>query len=280
MKISVFINTLNEEKRLAACLESVAWADEIVIVDMQSDDKTLEIARKYTDKIFSFKRLGYCEPARKFAAEQTTGDWILNLDADELVTAALKKELLRLASNNVCDAAFVPRKNYFWGEEIKYSGCGIFQDRPLRFYKRNAVIFNDVIHAGIQLAPQSRAHKIDNSDAVLLHFSFNSPEQYWRKMERYTVIEAKAFFDSGKEYTLTKALKEAWDAFYKRYIKKSQGHKDGEWGFIYCLWTAVYKINTYAQYKLMRMYKTSDYLPKIESKYEAIIAQTLNELKN
>src|SRR5437868_3482373 len=139
MKISVFINTLNEAKRIRACLESVAWADEIIVVDMHSEDGTMAIAREYTDKVFSFERTGYCEPARKFAAEKTTGDWILNIDADEIITAPLKRELLRIAQEGKYDAVYLPRKNYFWGEEMRHAGCGTLQDRPLRFYRRTAV---------------------------------------------------------------------------------------------------------------------------------------------
>ena len=96
MKISVFINVLNEAQKIRSCLQSVQWVDEIVIVDMHSDDETVAIAREFTDKIFYFDRIGYCEPARKFAAEKTQGEWILNIDADEIVTLGLKHELLRI----------------------------------------------------------------------------------------------------------------------------------------------------------------------------------------
>ena len=96
MKISVFIITLNEAKNIRSCLESIRWADEIVVVDMKSDDATSAIAKEYTEKVFSFERTGYCEPARQYAYEQTTGEWILNLDADELMTAPLRDELRRI----------------------------------------------------------------------------------------------------------------------------------------------------------------------------------------
>ena len=278
VRISVFINTLNEAKRIRACLESVKWADEIVVVDMHSDDETLAIARQYTDKVFLTPRLGYCEPARKFAAEQTTGDWILNIDADELITLGLKQELLRLAGEGQWDAVYVPRRNFFWGEEMQYSGCGQFQDRQMRFYKRQAVVFSEIIHAGVQLKEGTRVYKIDNPHAHLLHFSYVTPEQYWEKLDRYTTIEAKALFASGKTYTMNNALKDAWNAFWKRYIKKGKGYKDGPWGFIYCVWTAIYKLNVYAKYMLMRAHNTADYALPIEQKYEAMIAQTLKGL--
>ena len=278
MNISVFINTFNEAQRIRSCLESVKWADEIVVVDMHSDDATVAIAREYTDKVFLHERIGYCEPARKFAAEKTTGDWILNVDADELVTVGLKRALLRIAKEGTYDAARVPRKNYFWGEEMRHCGCGMFQDRQLRFYKKGAVRFSATIHAGVQLNDGARAHNIDDPQAHLLHFSYVSPQQYWEKMNRYTAIEARALFDGGREYRFRDAVKDAWDAFFKRYIKKSEGHKDGQWGFMYCFWTALYKFNVYAQYILMKKYGTAEYVPRIEQKYDGIIIAALKEL--
>ena len=92
-KISAVINTLNEESNIAFCLETLKWCDEIIVVDMQSEDRTVEIAANFTDKIYNFERVGYVEPARKFAVEQATGDWILLIDADELVPKQLADKL-------------------------------------------------------------------------------------------------------------------------------------------------------------------------------------------
>jgi len=279
MKVSVFLITFNEAQRLRHCLESVRWADEIVIADMHSDDNTAAIAREFTDKVYLVDRTGYCEPARKFAAQQTCGEWILNVDADEIVTLGLKNELLRIAREGTYEAVYVPRKNFFWGEEMRFSGCGQFQDRPLRFYKKGSVTFSDTIHAGIHVNDESRAYRIVEPRAHLLHFSYNSPQQYWEKMERYTTIEAQNLFNSGKEYTFKAALKDAWDAFWKRYVKKSKGYKDGQWGLIYCLWTAVYRLNIYAKFHLMKTYRNADYVPLIEQKYDATIKAALKELE-
>lgn len=279
MKLSVFINTFNEAKKIRSCLESVSWAHEIVVVDMDSQDATLSVVREYTDKIYSFDQTGYCEPARKFAYEKTTGDWILNIDADEIVTVCLKRELLRIAGQGLYDAVYIPRKNYFWGREMEHCGCGLFQDRPLRFYKRGAVEFNATIHAGIRLKDSRKAFRIDDPKACLLHFSYVSPEQYFEKMDKYTTIEARALFQSGKGYEFRQALKDAWNAFRKRFFKKGQGRKDGAMGFIYCVWTAVYKLNVYAKLALMKAYQTSDYAQEIQKKYDGLMAQALKEMR-
>ncbi len=91
MKISVLINTFNEERNIKNCLESVSWADEIIIVDMYSDDKTVDIAKNYTDKIYYFERMGYADPARQFALKKATHEWVLIVDADEMVPLELRE---------------------------------------------------------------------------------------------------------------------------------------------------------------------------------------------
>src|SRR5674476_460941 len=93
-KISCVINTFEEAQNIRFCLEALTWCDEIIVVDMFSSDETLKIAKEYTDKIFLFEQKGYVEPARKFAVEQATGDWILIVDADELISAPLKEQIL------------------------------------------------------------------------------------------------------------------------------------------------------------------------------------------
>ena len=135
----------------------------------------------------------------------------------------------------------------------------------------------DAIHAGIELNDSARVFKIDDVDAHLLHFSYVSPQHYLEKSNRYTAIEARALFNKGEVYTFKNALKDCWDAFWKRYVKKGKGHKDGEWGFIYCVWTAVYKLNTYAKYILMKKYQTAEYVSLIEKNYDQIIAAALKE---
>ena len=126
MNISVLINTFNEEKNIENCLKAVKWADEIIIVDMYSDDKTVEIASKYTDKIFYFKRMRYADPARQFALKNASYDWILVVDADELVPLKLKNKILEISIKNLGDVVYIPRSNYFAGEKNQWNGNGNF----------------------------------------------------------------------------------------------------------------------------------------------------------
>jgi len=113
-KISAVVNTYNEEKNIDACLKSLNFVDEIVVVDMESQDKTKKIAKKYTDKVFNYEKIDYVEPARNFAISKATGDWILIVDADERVPRPLAVKLMEIAEKDQAD--FCPHsssKHYF-----------------------------------------------------------------------------------------------------------------------------------------------------------------------
>ena len=134
--ISVVINTFNEEKNIKGCLESVKWVDEIVVVDMYSDDRTVQIVQDYTDKIFMHKRVGHVEPARNFAISKATGDWVLVLDADERVPRSLATKLKQIVRENPhgVSAVSFPRKNVFFNKWIRHTGW--WPDYKRRFLGR------------------------------------------------------------------------------------------------------------------------------------------------
>src|SRR5258707_246669 len=127
--VPLFIHTLNEERNIASALRSVvSWVDEIIVVDMYSDDSTVEIARAFGAKIFLHEKTGFVEPARNFAQEKATGDWIIALDADEIIPPELSRELMKIAEDNRADICYVPRLNYFGGFPLLHSGWGPEQD--------------------------------------------------------------------------------------------------------------------------------------------------------
>ena len=133
-RVSVVVITLNEEERLRACLESVAWADELIVVDAESQDKTVQIAREFTDHVFVRAWTGFAEQ-KNFALEQATGDWVLSLDADEEVSRELRAEVeALLAGRPVARGYRVPRRNIFWGRWIRHGG--LYPDWQLRLFRR------------------------------------------------------------------------------------------------------------------------------------------------
>jgi glycosyltransferase involved in cell wall biosynthesis len=123
MGISVLINTLNEEVRIKACIDSLTWADEIVMVGMLSDDSTAKVASQMGFKVFSHPRMGFVEPARQFGIDQTTNEWVLILDADDMVSVETPKRLREIADGGVFSAVLLPRKNYWNGLFLKCCGC-------------------------------------------------------------------------------------------------------------------------------------------------------------
>ena len=130
ISISVVIITLNEEANLPYALRSVrAWADEVIVVDMHSDDRTRQIAKEYGARVYLHDRVGYPEPAREFALAKTKGDWILILDADELIPARLARLLQSIAISDKADAVSIPRLNYLLGTPAVGMGWGPKQDR-------------------------------------------------------------------------------------------------------------------------------------------------------
>ena len=122
-RLSVIVITYNEEQNIEDCLRSVCWADEIIVVDAYSQDRTVELARKYTDRVYQRERAGYA-PAKQFALGQATGDWVLWIDADERVTPELATQIREAVSRNPnpFSGYYLPRRAYFLGRWIKHCG--------------------------------------------------------------------------------------------------------------------------------------------------------------
>jgi len=182
-KISVVIAVKNEEKNIRACLEAVKWADEIVIVDDCSADRTAEICREYTGKIIINDSGGSFHKNKNLGLDKAAGDWILSLDADEVVSAELRDEICaRLASDTGgVDGFYVPRANYFLGEHI--TGCGWSPDYTIRLFRKGAAKWPLDIHDVPRIGAENRAARLASP---LIHHSYRSLEQYFDKFNRYT----------------------------------------------------------------------------------------------
>ena len=144
-KISVVINTYNAERDLERVLDAVKDFDEVLICDMESTDKTLDIAKKYGCRIVTFERKTYniVEPAREFAIHEARFDWVLVVDADEIVTPELKQYLYQRIKENGCpDGLYIPRKNYFMG---RFMRCH-YPDHILRFFRKDKTHWPPIIH--------------------------------------------------------------------------------------------------------------------------------------
>ncbi len=231
MKISVVINTKNAEKTLKQALESVQnIADEIIVVDMKSTDKTLDIAKKYTSQIFSHRDIGYVEPARNFAIAKAQYEWILILDADEELSGKLAIMIQDITSKNISenlqgDCYFIPRKNIIFQKWIQHTGW--WPDYQLRLFKKGHVQWEDKIHS-VPTVKGSIIHLPPEEKYSIVHHNYQTISQFLKRMNRYTDIQSS-------ENTTTQKIQENdviekySSEFLHRYFAK-QGWKDGMHG--------------------------------------------------
>jgi glycosyltransferase involved in cell wall biosynthesis len=182
--LSVTIICKNEEENIRECLESVKWADEIIVVDSFSTDKTVNIVKEYTDKIFIEEWKGFAGQ-REFALSKVTKDWILPLDADERCSEELKKEIADIIKNSGTFNGYrIPRKTFFLGKWIKH--CGWYPGFQTRLFKRNKVKVTDrLVHEGYDVEGEMGFLKGD-----ILHYSVSSITDYMRKVNHYSSLQA------------------------------------------------------------------------------------------
>lgn len=237
--ISVVINTYNAERILDKCLESVKEADEIVICDMHSTDRTIEIAQNFGCKIVYHEKCPIVEPARNYAMSQATSDYILILDADELVTPDLWEYLHNFANNPPKDttALEIPRETYCLGQKLR----SMYQFRLRRFWKNGACEYTDFVHVPpiMKEGKSTYIHQRKNGLAIQ-HYHIESIQSYLEKTNRYTDMEMARFKEKGKKFCLCRLIFRPLFEFFKFYILKG-GFLDGICGLIICSMNMNYK---------------------------------------
>ncbi len=226
--LSVVINTLNEEENLLNAIKSVKnLSDEIIVVDMMSDDKTQEIAKKLGAKVYEHEKMGYVEPARNFAISKATGDWILILDADERITPELHTKIKQIInSENPQDYYRIPRKNLVFGKWLRHSRW--WPDYNIRLFKKGYVEWNEVIHS----VPMTRGDGADLEaidENAIVHYHYVSIDQYVERMNRYTTHQAIALAQNKYNFNWKDIITKPTNEFLSRYFE-GEGYKDGVHG--------------------------------------------------
>jgi (heptosyl)LPS beta-1,4-glucosyltransferase len=240
-RLTVALITRNEADNIEDCLKSVAWADEIVIVDSGSTDRTLEIAGRYTEKIFIETDWPGFGPQRQRAQIRAEGDWILALDADERVTPELKEEILQVLEKDDRQNVYaVPRLSWAFGSFIRHSGW--YPDYVFRLYPRSQARFDDArVHEKLEIKEGLRRQFLKGN---LVHYTFRDLESWVTKSVRYARDWAEQKAREGKRAGFASALVHPAVYFFKTYIIRL-GFLDGRAGLLLALLGAYYKLLKY-----------------------------------
>ena len=242
--VSVVVNTLDAARSLGHALASVRpWAAEIVVVDMHSTDDTVAIARAHGARVLFHDRAGGCpEPARPFAVGAATHPWVLVLDADELVPAALSRRLLALAARGDVDAVRMPRLNHLLGGPLLHTGWNPERDRHLRFFRTASVDVPTRVHEAFRARPGARVHDLPAADGeMLVHFNYTDVDDFVLRLARYTSLEADDALARGVRPSLGRGLANAVREWLVRFVWHG-GWRDGWRGRRLALLMAAYRL--------------------------------------
>jgi len=227
MKISATIITLNEESNIKAACESVAWADEILVVDSGSTDSTREVAEACGTRVITNTWPGF-GAQKQFAVDQSKHEWIFSLDADERVSDELKKSIDSLrGKTDLADGYQIARRTYYQGRWIR--GGGWYPDRQLRLFKKSAGHWKKRhIHESFEMSPGTRTETLHGD---LLHYSVKNAAHHHQMIgERYAPLAARQMFEEGRITSALKIATAAPSAFIRSWLLKG-GFRDGLAGF-------------------------------------------------
>jgi glycosyltransferase involved in cell wall biosynthesis len=225
--------TLNEEDRIREALASVAWADEIVVVDAGSEDKTVAIAREFTDHVMVHPWRGFAAQ-KNFGIERASGDWILSLDADEQVEPALREEITAvLAATETCIGYRIARRNIMWGRFIRHGR--LYPDWQLRLFQRGRGRFVErAVHESVQVDGT-----VGRLGTPLLHHSYRDVSDFLRRADRYSTLAAEEWARGGQPFRVSRLVTAPLGRFLSMYVVH-RGFLDGWRGFLLAVLYAYY----------------------------------------
>lgn len=222
-KISVIIITKNEESSIRECLKSVSWVDEIIVIDAESTDKTVELAKNYTGKIFIKEWEGFAKQ-KSYALAQAKNEWVLSIDADERISSSLKEEIQMLDFSSA-DGYLIQREDYFLKKHI--TTCGWNRDYQLRLFKKSKTHLTDrLVHEGFVVDG-----KVNHLKNHLIHYTFTSIEKTIIKINNYSTLQAIEKYKSSKKVSGWTITAHGVSSFFKSFFSL-KGFKDGVHGLI------------------------------------------------
>ncbi len=212
--LSTIIITKNESQHIARCIRSIAWADEIIVLDSGSTDDTVSICKQFTPHVYETDWPGF-GPQKQRALDKATGDWVLSIDADEQISEELKIEIQHAIQQDHIQGYNIPRLSSYCGRQMKHGGW--WPDHVLRLFQRQAGQFtDDLVHERVIVNG-----KLDTLTNPILHEAFVNPEEVLHKVNTYSSLGAKKPFNKGKTTTLPMVIAKSFWTFFKTYFLKA-----------------------------------------------------------
>ncbi|MBN1587218.1 MAG: glycosyltransferase family 2 protein [Candidatus Omnitrophica bacterium] len=242
LPVSVVIITWNEESRIRECLRSVQWAQECIVVDDESTDRTREICEEEGAKVF-VRKMEIEGVHRNWAYAKASQPWVLSLDADERVTPGLYEEFKQLlAGNPEFNGYTMPRRNFIGKRWLKHGGW--YPSAQLRFFRKGEFQYEEVSVHPRAIFDQAWG----NLKNDLLHYSYRDVGDFLGKLNRQTDLEARKWAEDGRKMSLGRAIRKTLDRFFRAYLMK-KGYRDGFMGFVAAVFGGLYQFVTYAKYR-------------------------------
>jgi glycosyltransferase involved in cell wall biosynthesis len=238
--VTACVITFNEEQNIKACLESVAWTDEIIVVDSFSTDKTVEICERYTKKVFQRAWPGFLDQ-KSFAVAQATNHWILSLDADERTSQSLRDEILEaLKRNTEVNGYYMPRRTYYLGRWINHGGW--YPNYQLRLFRKDKGKWTgENLHEKVTVIGKTKVLRND-----LLHYAYRDLSDQLQTIDHFSQVSAEIMRGKGVRVTPFHLVFRPPIKFLETYIYK-QGFRDGVPGLVNAIAYSFYMFMKYAK---------------------------------
>jgi|GEM_PF-344231 len=248
--LTVIVHTRNEERNIEACLASVKdWADEIIVMDMESTDRTVEIARRYTDKIFSHPLIRDFDAARNVSAQHASHEWILYLDADERMTPKLAQAITQFIQQAPPEVAGVrlPYRNYFLGHWIRHAGGWYPGYKAPMLLRRGRFRWRARVHEGVEVQGAVLQFPADDPTCAIEHYTDPTLAHFFQKLNHYSESEADKLQELNAPCTW-QAIAEAFAEDFRFYYDETEGKRDGAFGFLLSLCSGLSRMSNWMKY--------------------------------
>lgn len=243
--VTVVVITKNEEDNIRECLESVRWANEIIIVDDESTDRTRDIAAEYTDRIF-MRKMENEGVHRNWAYAQAANDWVLSLDADERVAENLATEIDGLLKSSPDYKAYtIPRMNHIGDYWLRHGGE--YPAAQTKLFLKEEFKYEEVeVHPRAFLDGDCGHLKGD-----IIHYSHRDIEDYVRSLNNQTTLEARKWYLTSTKMSFARALRRTLDRCFYRRLMRKKAYKDGVYGLTVAVFSGMYQLVSYLKYREM-----------------------------